>query len=56
MSVSYEKLTIITDQRGFILGLLHSENFANQQNAHLVLSLPVLSGQPYPFSRIFGRL
>jgi dTDP-4-dehydrorhamnose 3,5-epimerase-like enzyme len=57
MSVSYEKPTIITDQRGFVLELFHSENFANQRNTHLVLSLPgVVRGNHYPFSRIFGPL
>ena len=48
MSVSYEKLTIITDQRGFVFELLHSEDFSSQRNAHLVLSLPdVVRGNHY---------
>jgi dTDP-4-dehydrorhamnose 3,5-epimerase-like enzyme len=40
MPVSYERLKIITDQRGFVLELLNAEDFASQRNAHIVVSLP----------------
>lgn len=48
MSVSYERLTVITDQRGLVLELLGAENFASQRNAHIVISLPgVVRGNHY---------
>jgi dTDP-4-dehydrorhamnose 3,5-epimerase-like enzyme len=48
MSVSYEKLAIITDQRGFVFELLSPEDFVYQRNAHMVLSLPgVVRGNHY---------
>lgn len=40
MSVSHEKLPVITDQRGFVLEVLTAEDFAAQRNAHIVVSLP----------------
>jgi dTDP-4-dehydrorhamnose 3,5-epimerase-like enzyme len=48
MSVSYERLRVITDQRGFVLELLKVDHFASQRNAHLVVSLPgVVRGNHY---------
>jgi len=48
MHVSYEKMTIITDQRGFVFELLSTEEFALQRNAHIVISLPgVVRGNHY---------
>jgi dTDP-4-dehydrorhamnose 3,5-epimerase-like enzyme len=48
MPVSYERLTFITDQRGFVLELLAAEEFASQRNAHIVVSLPgVVRGNHY---------
>jgi dTDP-4-dehydrorhamnose 3,5-epimerase-like enzyme len=48
MPVSYERLTIITDPRGFVLELLAAEEFASQRNAHIVVSLPgVVRGNHY---------
>lgn len=48
MSVSYERLTIISDQRGFVLELLAAEDFVSQRNAHIVVSLPgVVRGNHY---------
>jgi dTDP-4-dehydrorhamnose 3,5-epimerase-like enzyme len=48
MSVSYERLNVITDQRGFVLELLRAEDFATQRNAHIAVSLPcVVRGNHY---------
>jgi dTDP-4-dehydrorhamnose 3,5-epimerase-like enzyme len=48
MSVLYEKLAIISDQRGFVLELLNAKDFAYQRNAHLVISFPgVVRGNHY---------
>jgi len=48
MTVSYEQLTIISDQRGFVLELLSAEHFASQRNAHIVISFPgVVRGNHY---------
>ena len=48
MSVSYERLTGITDQRGFVLELMAAEDFTSQRNAHIVFSLPgVVRGNHY---------
>lgn len=48
MSVSYEKLTLITDERGFVIELLNTEEFVSQRNAHIVISLPgVVRGNHY---------
>jgi dTDP-4-dehydrorhamnose 3,5-epimerase-like enzyme len=48
MSVPHESVKIITDQRGFVLELLDTENFGSQRNAHLVVSLPgVVRGNHY---------
>ena len=48
MSVSHERLKVISDQRGFVLELLSAEDFASQQNAHIVVSLPdVVRGNHY---------
>ena len=48
MPVSYEKLTLITDERGFVIELLNTEKFASQRNAHIVISLPgVVRGNHY---------
>jgi dTDP-4-dehydrorhamnose 3,5-epimerase-like enzyme len=48
MSVSYERLSVISDERGFVLELLNEENFASQRNAHIVVSLPgVVRGNHY---------
>ena len=48
MSVSYEKVRVISDQRGIVLELLDAEEFARQQNAHVVVSLPgVVRGNHY---------
>ena len=44
MSVSYEHLTVITDERGLVLELLPAEDFVSQRNAHIVVSFPVLLG------------
>ena len=40
MSVPYERLTVITDQRGFVIELLAAEDFASHRNAHIVVSFP----------------
>jgi dTDP-4-dehydrorhamnose 3,5-epimerase-like enzyme len=48
MSVSYERLKVIRDQRGLVLELLAAEDFASQRNAHIVVSLPgVVRGNHY---------
>jgi UDP-2-acetamido-2,6-beta-L-arabino-hexul-4-ose reductase len=48
MPVSYEKQTLITDQRGFVLELLNTGDFVSQQNAHIVISHPgVVRGNHY---------
>jgi dTDP-4-dehydrorhamnose 3,5-epimerase-like enzyme len=48
MSLSYERLPVISDQRGFVLELLKAEDFAAQRNAHIVVSLPgVVRGNHY---------
>lgn len=48
MSVSHERLNVITDQRGFVIELLTAEDFASQRNAHIVVSLPgVVRGNHY---------
>jgi dTDP-4-dehydrorhamnose 3,5-epimerase-like enzyme len=48
MSISYQRLNVITDQRGFVLELLRAEDFAAQRNAHIVVSLPgVVRGNHY---------
>ena len=48
MSVPYERVNIVTDQRGFVLELLSCENFCSQRNAHIVVSLPgVVRGNHY---------
>lgn len=48
MSVSYERLNVIRDQRGFVLELLTAEEFVSQRNAHAVVSLPgVVRGNHY---------
>ena len=48
MSVSHERLKVITDQRGFVIELLTAEDFASQRNAHIVVSLPgVVRGNHY---------
>jgi dTDP-4-dehydrorhamnose 3,5-epimerase-like enzyme len=40
MSVSYERLSVISDERGFVIELLNAGDFAYQRNAHIVVSLP----------------
>jgi dTDP-4-dehydrorhamnose 3,5-epimerase-like enzyme len=48
MSVSYERVRVISDQRGFVLELLAAEEFASQRNGHIVVSLPgVVRGNHY---------
>jgi dTDP-4-dehydrorhamnose 3,5-epimerase-like enzyme len=48
MAVSYERVRVISDQRGLVLELLAAEDFASQRNAHVVLSLPgVVRGNHY---------
>ena len=48
MAVSYERLKVIRDQRGFVIELLTAEDFASQRNAHIVVSLPgVVRGNHY---------
>jgi dTDP-4-dehydrorhamnose 3,5-epimerase-like enzyme len=48
MSVPYERLNVIRDQRGFVLELLAAQDFAAQRNAHIVVSLPgVVRGNHY---------
>ena len=48
MSVSYERLSVIFDERGFVLELLNAGDFASQRNAHIVVSLPgVVRGNHY---------
>jgi len=48
MPVSYERLKVISDQRGFVLEVLNAEDFASQRNAHIVVSLPgVVRGNHY---------
>jgi dTDP-4-dehydrorhamnose 3,5-epimerase-like enzyme len=48
MTVSYERLKVIADPRGFVLELLTAEDFASQRNAHIVVSLPgVVRGNHY---------
>jgi len=48
MSVSHERLKVITDQRGFVIELLTAEDFLSQRNAHIVVSLPgVVRGNHY---------
>jgi dTDP-4-dehydrorhamnose 3,5-epimerase-like enzyme len=48
MSVSYERVRVVTDQRGFVLELLTAEDFVSQRNAHMVVSLPgVVRGNHY---------
>jgi UDP-2-acetamido-2,6-beta-L-arabino-hexul-4-ose reductase len=48
MSVPYERLNVIRDQRGFVLELLAALDFAAQRNAHIVVSLPgVVRGNHY---------
>jgi len=38
LKVSYEKVRVVVDPRGLVLELLDAEEFARQQNAHLVVS------------------
>ena len=40
MAVSYERVRVIADQRGFVFELLNAEDFASQRNGHVVVSLP----------------
>ena len=48
MSISYERLSVISDERGFVLELLDVGDFASQRNAHIVVSLPgVVRGNHY---------
>ncbi len=48
MSLSYESLRVVTDPRGFVLELLAAEDFVDQRNAHIVVSLPgVVRGNHY---------
>ena len=48
MSISYERLSVISDERGFVLELLDAGDFASQRNAHIVVSLPgVVRGNHY---------
>jgi dTDP-4-dehydrorhamnose 3,5-epimerase-like enzyme len=48
MPVSYEQLSIITDQRGFVFEPLSTGDFASQRNAHIVISLPgIVRGNHY---------
>ena len=48
MSLSYERLAVISDRRGLVLELLNAEDFASQRNAHIVVSLPgVVRGNHY---------
>lgn len=48
MPVSYEKITLITDQRGSVLEVLSVGDFVSQQNAHVVISHPgVVRGNHY---------
>ena len=48
MTLSYEKLKIITDRRGLVLEPLSKEDFSSQQNAHVVISFPgVVRGNHY---------
>ena len=48
MSISYEHLNVIRDQRGLVLELLAAEDFASQRNAHVVVSLPgIVRGNHY---------
>jgi dTDP-4-dehydrorhamnose 3,5-epimerase-like enzyme len=48
MPVSYERLTVLTDQRGLVLELLAVEDFVSQRNAHIVVSLPgIVRGNHY---------
>ena len=48
MVVSYERVPIIADHRGLVLELLAAEDFASQQNAHMVVSsADVVRGNHY---------
>ena len=48
MSISYERLSVISDERGYVLELLDAGDFASQRNAHIVVSLPgVVRGNHY---------
>jgi UDP-2-acetamido-2,6-beta-L-arabino-hexul-4-ose reductase len=48
MAVSYERLSVISDERGFVLELLKAEDFGFQRNAHIGVSLPgVVRGNHY---------
>ena len=48
MVVSYERVPIIADYRGLVLELLAAEDFASQQNAHMVVSsADVVRGNHY---------
>jgi len=48
MSLSYERLRLVTDPRGLVLELLAAEDFVDQRNAHIVVSLPgVVRGNHY---------
>jgi dTDP-4-dehydrorhamnose 3,5-epimerase-like enzyme len=48
MAVSYERVRVVSDQRGLVLELLDAENFAFQRNAHVAVSFPgVVRGNHY---------
>ena len=48
MAVSYERVRVISDQRGLVLELLDAEEFGRQKNAHIVVSHPgVVRGNHY---------
>lgn len=48
MTVTYEKLKIATDQRGFVFEPISTGDFIHQRNAHMVISFPgVVRGNHY---------
>jgi len=48
MKVSCDQLSVISDSRGLVFEPLISDDFPNQKNAHIVLSMPgVIRGNHY---------
>jgi dTDP-4-dehydrorhamnose 3,5-epimerase-like enzyme len=48
MKVSYDQLKVISDSRGLVFEPLVADDFSDQRNAHIVLSMPgVVRGNHY---------
>jgi UDP-2-acetamido-2,6-beta-L-arabino-hexul-4-ose reductase len=48
MKVSCDQLRLVSDSRGLVFEPLNEENFSDQRNAHMVLSMPgVVRGNHY---------